>query len=365
MRRCTAGLAVLVWAIAVQAAGKHRHRWGPRLAALAIIALAIVLGLYALRETTVAPSTDDATIDADIVHVAAAVGGRIADIPVTENSRVARGDLLFQIDPVPYQLAMQQAQANLELAQAGLDTQRRGVATQQSAAIVAADQVNRARTNLDLANRTVDRLRPLAAKGYVPVQQLDQAETTQRDAATSLQQALEQQAAAVRAINTDAGAEAAVRAQQAALAIAQRALTDTTVRASHSGYVTGLTVLTGEMVAPTQSLFTLVSDEEWFAVANFREIDLRHIAVGDCATVYSMIDRTKPVKGVVQGVSAGVLDTDRVNLPRSLPYVERSVNWVRVAQRFPVRIRLENPPPALMRLGASAIVEVKRGAACQ
>jgi membrane fusion protein, multidrug efflux system len=59
-----------------------------------------------------------------------------------------------------------------------------------------------------------------------------------------------------------------------------------------------------------------------------------------------------------------VLDEERINLPRSVPYVERSMNWVRVAQRFPVRVRLENPPEQLVRLGASAVVEVKHGDAC-
>jgi membrane fusion protein, multidrug efflux system len=78
-----------------------------------------------------------------------------------------------------------------------------------------------------------------------------------------------------------------------------------------------------------------------------------------------MIDRAHPLKGIVQGIGTGVLDTDRVNLPRSLPYVERSLNWVRVAQRFPVRVRIEEPPPLLMRLGASAVIEVKHGRACR
>ena len=81
-------------------------------------------------------------------------------------------------------------------------------------------------------------------------------------------------------------------------------------------------------------------------------------------TAYSMIDRTKPIRGVVQGVGFGVLDTDRINLPRSLPYVDRSLNWVRVAQRFPVRVRLEHPPDELVRLGVTAVVEVKHGEAC-
>lgn len=325
----------------------------------------MVLVAYAQHRHTVAPSTDDATIDADVVHVAAAVGGRIIRIPVSENSRVAKGDLLFQIDPLPYRLAVQQAEADLDIAKASLATQRRVLSSQRSVATVAADQVGRATANLDHAKRTVERLRPLAAKGYVPTQQLDAAETARRDAMTSLQQAREQQAAAAQAVDTEAGAEATVRAREAALAIARRALENTTVRAPHAGRVVGLTVLTGEMITPSQTLFTLVGDNEWFAVANFRETELREIGAGDCATVYSMIDRSRPIRGVIQGIGSGVLGTDRVNLPRSVPYVEKSLNWVKVAQRFPVRILLEDPPGDLMRLGATAVVEVKRGDACR
>jgi len=349
----------------MRAAGIRSYRLVGKLISLLIVAVAIFIGVRVLDWNAAFPSTDDATIDADIVHVAAAVGGRIIELPVAENDQVAKGDVLFRIDPVPYQHAVQQAQADLELAEAALETRHRVLFTQQSAASVAGDQTRRAITNLDLATRTVERLRPLAAKGYVPVQQLDQAETAERDATTSLRQAREQEAAAIRAIDTDAAAAATVRARRAALAIAQRALDDTTVRATHAGRVVGLTISTGEMVAPSQAVFTLVNTEEWYAIANFREFNIAAIAIGDCATVYSMIDRGKPIKGVVQGIGSGVLDEDLIHLPRSVPYVERSLNWVRVAQRFPVRVRLEAPPPDLMRLGASAIVEVKRGAACR
>jgi multidrug efflux system membrane fusion protein len=332
---------------------------------LAVIAAAIVFGQYVLHRSSWMPSTDDATIDADVVHIASVVGGRIIDIPAAENTHVAKGDVLFQIDPMPYRFAVDQAQAELAIAEAALDSRQRVLFTQRSAAMVAADQVRRGATNVDLAKRTVERLRPLATKGYVATQQLDQAETAEHDAETSLQQAQEQEAAANRAIDTEAGAAATVRARQAALAIARRALEDTTVRAPHAGRVVGLTVSTGEIIAPSQSLFTLIDTEEWFAVANFRETDLEAIAVGDCATVFSMIDRRRPVKGVVQGIGWGVLDTDRINLPRSVPYVERSLNWVKVAQRFPVRIRLEDPPQGLMRLGATAVVEVNHGDTCK
>jgi multidrug efflux system membrane fusion protein len=349
----------------MEAAGTHRRPSRAKFISLAVIAAAIVFGLYVSHRGSLRPSTDDATIDADVVHVASVVGGRIVDIPVAENIQVAKGDLLFQIDPVPYRLAVNQAQAELAIAEAALDTRQRVLFTQRSTAAVAADQVKRGATNVELAKRTVERLRPLATKGYVATQQLDQAETTQHDAETSLQQAQEQEAAANRAIDTEAGAEATVRARKAALAIAQRALEDTTVRAPHAGRIVGLTVSTGEVVAPSQSLFTLINTDEWFAVANFRETDLGAIAVGDCVTVFSMIERRRSVKGIVQGIGWGVLDTDRVNLPRSVPYVERSLNWVKVAQRFPVRIRLEDPPQDLMRLGATAVVEVNHGDTCR
>jgi len=333
--------------------------------ALATIALAVIVALWSASWVSRHPSSSDASIDADVVHVAAAVGGRIIEIRVRENSPVRRGDLLFQIDPLPYQLLVSQAQADLALAEAQLDTQRRYVSTQQSNATIARDQTTTAKTNYELATRTAERLRPLTAKGYVPHQQLDQADVTARDAATRLQQAQVQQLAAVQAIDTVQAGESLVAARQAALALAKRNLEDTTVRATHDGLVVGLVVSSGEFVAPGQSLFTLINTEEWFASANLRETDLAAVRTGDCVTVYSMIDRRLAIRGVVDSIGWGVLDQDRINLPRSVPYVERSLNWVRVAQRFPVRIRLESPPPRVMRLGASAVVEVKHGRQCR
>jgi membrane fusion protein, multidrug efflux system len=346
-------------------AGKSHFATRGRLISVAIVALAVVVAVYAAHESHTRPTSSDSSIDADIVHVAAAVGGRVLEIAVSENARVRKGDLLFQIDSLPYQLAVAQAEADLGIAEAQLETQRRVVSTQRSTASIADDETRNAQDNHELAKRTAARLRPLAASGYVPKQQLDQAEVTERDTATRLKQSEERYAAAVQAIDTEAGAEATVNARRAALAIAQRALDNTTVRAPHDGLVVGLTISAGEMVAPAQSVFTLINTEEWFAVANFRETELDAIAVGDCATVFSMIDRHRPIKGVVQGIGWGVLDQGRVNLPRSLPYVERSLNWVQVAQRFPVRVRLENPPPLLMRLGATAAVEINHGAECR
>jgi multidrug efflux system membrane fusion protein len=325
----------------METAGKARTTSGGRLISIAVIVFAFALALYAFHESNTHPTSSDSSIDADVVHVAAVVGGRIIQLPVVENMRVAEGSLLFQIDPLRYRLAVEQSAADLGIA--------------KSNAAVAADQTKSAQENHDLAQRTLERLRPLAAKGYVPQQQLDQAQVTAKDTATKLIQAQESQAAA----------DATVRARTAALGNAQRELDDTTVRATHNGLVVGLAVSTGEVVIPDQALFTLINTDEWFAVANFRETDLSSISVGDCATAFSMLDRKVPIKGTVQGIGWGVTNQERVNIPRSVPYVERSLNWVRVAQRFPVRVRLEQPPQELMRLGASAVVEIKHGAACR
>jgi multidrug efflux system membrane fusion protein len=342
-----------------------KPRLRPLVISIVVIAAAVAITAAVARAYAGRPATDDSVIDADIVHVAAAVGGRVVRLPAHENDLVRKGDLLFQIDPVPYRLALNQATANLDVARAALDTQRRIVSTQRSNAAIAGEQARRAQTNYGLTLRTEERLQPLAEKGYVPQQQLDQAQVAVRDATTSIRQVQEQERAARRAVDTLAGTEAAVRAAEAALANAQRALDDTTVLAAHDGRVVGLVVSSGEMVAPSQALFTLVNTEEWFAVANMRETDIGTIAAGDCATVYSMVDRSMPIKGVVQGIGWGVLDDDRINVPRSVPYVKPSVNWVRVAHRFPVRIRLEQPPAGLVRLGASATVQVRHGAACR
>ncbi|WP_187491308.1 HlyD family efflux transporter periplasmic adaptor subunit, partial [Pantoea agglomerans] len=129
-------------------------------------------------------------------------------------------------------------------------------------------------------------------------------------------------------IGDEADAIATLHAREAALARAQHALDDTVVRAPHDGLVTGLSVLPGETLAPNQSIFTLIDAREWFAVGNFRETSLSRIAVGDCATVYSMIDRSRPLTGKVVGIGAGIADSARINLPRSLPIVQNSVNWV-------------------------------------
>ena len=331
--------------------------------ATVIVGTAIALWFWVESRTTL--STDDASIDAEVVHVASPVGGRIIELPVHENEYVHKGDLLFRIDPTPYENTVTAARAQFDLARAALGSKRRLVSTERSNAEIASDQIRRAQSNLALTLRTEERLKPLTAKGYVPRQQLDQAEVAGQDAAISLSESEKQEQAARGLIDNIDAADAGVRAAAATLANARRALEDTAVRAPHDGRVVGLNISTGEIVVPSQSIFTLINTEEWFVSANFREFDLHLVKPGDCVTAYSMINRRVPMKGIIQSVGFGVLSDDRINLPRFMPYVQPSLNWVHVAQRFPVRIRLENPPQTLVRVGASAIVEVDHGVACR
>ena len=328
------------------------------------IGAAAVLGFYVAHRENAYPGSDSASIDAELVHIASTVGGRLTDLPVQVNQHVHKGDVLYRLDPEPYMLGVQQAQANLDLASAEVENQKRLVGVKTATAAAARDQVTRARTNRDLAARTTERLQPLAGKSYIPWQEYDQARVALRDAEVSLAQARQQSEAADMAVGDLKSAQAAQAASQTMLDHARYELRQTVVTAPADGYVTSLSVKPGEVLAPSQVLFTLIVDEAWYVTATIREVDLAPVHPGDCVTVYSMIDRHTPLRGHVESIGWGVMSADTTGLARTLPLVPRQMDWVHVAQRFPVRIRLDDIRPALLRMGATATVEIRYGAAC-
>ncbi|MCX5495720.1 multidrug transporter subunit MdtN [Kaistia dalseonensis] len=342
----------------------RRHRLLGSLIALLVVIGSVYVGWLYYKRTESNPLSEDAVITANIVNIAATVPGRIVTLEVAENQKVAKGARLFSIDPQPYRLAVDQARADLKIAEATRDAQMRSISAEQSNAAIAVQQIDRARTNLSLAEQTLARLTPLLPKGYVTAQQVDDARTARDDARTSLAQAIKQSEAADSLISTIDASEALVEARRAALAIAEQSLANTEVFAPHDGRVVGLNISTGEFVAPGQSVFTLINTEAWFASASFRETELTSVAVGDCARLYVLADRSRPVEGRVEGLGWGVISENVVNLPRGLPYVPKSLNWVRIVQPFPVRIRLIDPPEDLMRMGASAVAIVNHGRQC-
>ncbi len=349
--------------MAPSAYSHRRSLVGSTVAALIIVG-AIAAGWFYFTRAENNPLSEDAVLTASIVNIASTVPGRIVTLTVSENQKVAKGDLLFAIDAEPYRLAADQARADLRIAEATRDAQKRTIAAEQSNAAIAGQQITRARTNLALAEQTLARLTPLLPKGYVTAQQVDDARTARDDARTSLAQALKQAEAADSLVSTIDASEALVEARRAALAIAERSLANTEVRAPHDGRVVGLSITTGEIVAPGQSIFTLIDTSHWYASASFRETELPAIAVGDCARVFALADRSVAIAGTVEGIGWGVISTDMLSVPRGLPYVPKSLNWVRIEQRFPVRIRLIDPPEDLMRMGGSAVAIVHHGERC-
>lgn len=333
---------------------------------IAVLLIAAVLGYFNWHQTRLNPMSSDATIDTEGVQIVSVVPGKIQELHVQEGQLVEKGQLLFSLDPTVYELRVEQAKAELALAEAVLATKQRLVAAQGHNATISTEQIERARTNLAMAKQTQARLAALAPKGYVPKQQLDEATTLRRDAEISLRQALEQaEAAEVLVDNTDAEV-ATVEVARAGLAMAERALKDTKVYAPHTGRVVGLHMMEGAHLLPEMSVFTLLSTDHWYASAMYRENTLSYIKVGQCAEVYVMSNPHIRIQGEVESIGWGVTSADLINLPRHVPYVQKSVNWVRVAQRFPVRIKLHMEPEFIdfVRKGVSATTIIHDGKQC-
>lgn len=325
-----------------------------------IIIGTLVLIYLAYATNTTSPRTDVAEIDAPIVQVSSSVPGRIISVEVANSAAVQKGDVLFQIDPQPYQLRLDQAQAELRAAESELAQGQRNIATEQANAEVAAKQIERAQFNANLAKQTLDRLEPLLDKNYVTAQQVDQARTAYNDALVSLDQALQQSQGASTIIGTLDTRAAQVDATRALVALAQRDLDNTTVRAPFDGRVVGLTTTVGEYVITGQTVFSLIDTSAWEAVAFFRETELPAIQIGDAAEVFLMAAPNRPIQGTVAAIGWGVRSSEAATV-LGLPIVSNSLNWVKVAKRFPVYVHLHDPPDELMRVGASAVVVISEG----
>jgi multidrug efflux system membrane fusion protein len=335
--------------------------WTGRLIAALAVAAAIGLGGDTLYRLDRAPRTHDAFLYADSAGIAPEVSGRIVQLLVRDNQRVKKGEPLVKIDPEPFDLRLRQARAQVAALQAQIDLTTRQVAAQSSGADAAVTQIERARSQLALAQDTVGRLAPLLGKGYVTGQQVDEARTNEHTAQSALTVAIQQANQAREAVGDTASLEAQLAGALATLGLAERDLRETTVYAPFDGLVAGLDIAEGTYAVAGHPLFTLIKTEDWYAIANFRETELPSIAIGDPATIWVMADNNRPLSGHVESIGWGVRPEDGGG--PSLPAVSRTLSWVIVAQRFPVRVRLDNPPEAATRIGATVSVVVRHGAA--
>jgi multidrug efflux system membrane fusion protein len=183
---------------------------------------------------------------------------------------------------------------------------------------------------------TLHRLEPLLPHGFTTADTVDKART----AVTTLQAQRE-------------GAIATINLEELHLSYCK-------VIAPFDGRVINLNISAGAHVSAGVPVFSLLDTSKWYVIANFREAEIRYMAPGSEAIVYLSSAPNQRFRGIVQGIGWAVKPEGEVDLPASgVPYVKRELNWVRVAQRFPVRIEVENPDQDLFRMGASAVAIIK------
>ncbi|MRX11846.1 multidrug transporter subunit MdtN [Pseudoduganella sp. FT25W] len=329
----------------------------PAVALLSLAALACAVGFVDSY-----PRTDDAFVRANTVGMAAQVSGRIVSVQVRDNAMVAKGDVLFVIDARPYALDAERLRAQLATLEAQVVLAQRQVDAQRYAAAASDSNVARARQNAAQRRSSLQRLEPLLAEEFVTEEQVDQARTAHIAADAELQSALLDRKRAASAVSGVDALQAQKHELAAAIAHADYLLEQTVVRAPFDGRVVDLTISEGEFAASGKPLFTMIDTHAWYVVANFRETELKKMRPGTAASVYLMSDPEQRFDGVVESIGWGVLP-DEGGSTQGLPKVPRSINWVHVAQRFPVRIRVREPSNRLFRIGASAVVTITPGSA--
>lgn len=324
----------------------------------------LVVTALLLRELDRRPRTDDAFVRANIIGIAAHVSGPIVALHAEDNQPVAAGDLLFVVDPRPYEAALAVAQAQLllvdsqiEAFEAQIEAARRGVAS-------AAAAVARAEAEAVYSLQYLERVEPLLANRFVTPDAVEEARTTAaaKRAAVAVAEAQLEQAEAdllVAIANlADVGEVNARRAgAAAALANAELYLDYCFVRSPIDGYVTNLNISRGEYANAGQQIFAIVDRSVWFVMASFLETDLPFIEIGRPVEIYLMARPGERLLGRVQGIGWALFPPDGAT-SEMLPKVSPTLDWVRLAQRFPVRITVEGEPSRPLRMGETASVIV-------
>lgn len=391
--------------------------WVGRVLSALVVAGAIGLGIVVLYHTNRYPRTDDSEILANFIGIAPQVEGPLIHLNVHDNQFVKKGEILFEIDPRPYQYALEKAISDQATLEGQISDERRRIAALVSAVSVAAaniqseeadvrrsvaavDQaradvanaeqaVGRARAEWTYANNNLHRIEPLLVKQFVTVDQVDRARATEIEQAQALKQTESQlrqaQAALHSTVAQEQRSEAVLTqskaeheqarhavttleplvnqrgARASAIETARYNLNNCRVYAPFDARVTNLTISEGAYAHIGQQMFILIDTRSWWAVANFREGQLQHITPGMQADVYVLSKPNIRFSGKVDSIGFGVTPNPDVvgTFAQGLPDVQRTLNWVHLASRFPVRVRVENPPPELFRVSESAVVVIR------
>lgn len=323
--------------------------------------IAMVSVLWVIKTLDEAPRTDNAYVYADTIDVASQVNGLIIEMPIRENQMVKKGDILFRIDPRPYKDSLDRSVAILAQLEQRIILAQRDVNAQQFNAQAAEKRVEAARATAEQDTKTLRRLEALRSQNYVSKESLDQARASQRSSIALYQSSQLQAQQANAAISSVSALIAEREVIKSDISTAHFNLEHTTIKAPFDGRVTSLTTTAGQYASVGQAIFTLIDSTTWYVIANFRESELKNIQTKTKVDVYLMSNTNKHFTGTVDSIGYGVYPDDGGSSQNGLPNVSRSINWVRVAQRFPVRIRIISPDLSLFRMGTSAVVNILPG----
>jgi multidrug resistance efflux pump len=317
-----------------------------------LVLSALVLSWFMYRIYHANPRTDDAYVHANTASVAAHVSGPIIKLPIKDNQQVKMGDLLFVVDPRPYKLALDTARTKLDLTEIEIKTLH--------------DTINSA--NAQLAQQRIDaanakqylyRIIPLRQHDFVTENEVVEAGNKYRAAAASVATAASELEKAQDALGVLGNVNQRIQAAQEAVDDAQLNYDYCFVRAPFDGYVTNLNISEGQYANVGQPVLVLVDNRNWYVLAYFREDLLDRIRPGVRADVSLLSYPGKAFRGEVQGIGWGLFQQNGATVA-GLPEVEETLNWVRLNQRFPVRIILErsdNTHP--FRMGQTAVVTIQ------
>jgi multidrug resistance efflux pump len=341
---------------------RRRIEIGPFLITLAAVALAGLLGWKMWDVYMGAPWTRDATVRAYVVTMAPEVAGRIVELYVVDNKYVRKGDLLLVIDPINYRIAVSQSEAAVQQAQANVQNIDAQMTIQQAQINASQAQLQRGYAALVFAQQQADRYQTLAKDGWGTVQnaqqftsQLHQQEAAVQSAQENLNQALRQ----VESLKAQRlSAEAGLAQAKAQLNQAQVNLERTRILAPVDGYVTNLLAQLGDYVNVGVNTISLVDADSFWVDGYFEETNLAPIRVGDPAQI-KLMGRDQIVRGHVDSIARAINVANAQPNTQGVATVNPIFTWVRLAQRIPVRIHIDEVPPnVVLSAGMTATVEI-------
>lgn len=332
--------------------GNAFRRVAGRILSFAIVAAAVATSILVWRISYLTPRTDDASVRANVIGIAPHVSGPIVELPVVDNQLVKENQLLFVVDPRPYELHLAAARADLALVNAELEAQRDAIAA-AGAALVARQAEEK------YAGDYLRRVEPLMKEGFVTTDHVEAARKQHRTAQADREKAMNERERAEKLLAQYGDLNARRQRAEVAVRTAELNVSYCRLVAPFDGYVTNLNIAVGEYAREGAQVLTLVDNRQWYVMANFRETYMDSIRPGMKAEIYLMGHPGRRFRGEVQGTGWAIHQSDGATV-QGLPAVEPTLNWVRFAQRFPVRIRLEPPHPEQpYRMGTTAVVTVR------